>query len=155
MKLYLHAGTHKTATSYLQSIIRDNRDLLRDHGIMIPHAGMAPVGAHHKLADYFWKSSSVSDPATEDFHNLMTELDNAGQDVRAVLITSEKFSSFRKLDPDRLAQFFDHFTSVELLLYVREQTDYLLSRYNSILVSGGTAVKDFEHFCRTHSLDYY
>lgn len=39
MKCYLHIGTEKTGSSYLQSIAAINRDVLCDHGIWYPFGG--------------------------------------------------------------------------------------------------------------------
>jgi hypothetical protein len=39
MKLYLHIGTEKTGSSFLQSYLANNRDLLKKHSIYYPTAG--------------------------------------------------------------------------------------------------------------------
>lgn len=40
MKLFLHIGTEKTGSSFLQSYLANNRDLLLKHSIFFPHAGI-------------------------------------------------------------------------------------------------------------------
>jgi hypothetical protein len=39
MKLYLHIGTEKTGSSFLQSYLAKNRPMLQSHGIYFPNAG--------------------------------------------------------------------------------------------------------------------
>lgn len=34
-RVYLHVGTPKSGTTYLQSILRDNKDLLAEHGVLV------------------------------------------------------------------------------------------------------------------------
>ena len=40
MKLYLHIGTEKTGSSFIQSYLANNRRMLSQHGIYFPKAGM-------------------------------------------------------------------------------------------------------------------
>lgn len=52
MRLILHAGTHKTGTSTIQRALYDNRDRLRDHGVVYPDPQAWFGGtsyAHHPL----------------------------------------------------------------------------------------------------------
>jgi len=43
MKLYLHIGTEKTGSSFLQSYLAKNRSMLEKHGIYFPDAGIREV----------------------------------------------------------------------------------------------------------------
>jgi hypothetical protein len=49
-RVFVHIGLPKTATSYLQTIIWSNRDLLRDRGVVVP-------GAERR--DHLWASRTV------------------------------------------------------------------------------------------------
>lgn len=51
-RVYVHLGLPKTATSYLQTIIWSNRDLLRSRGVVVP-------GAERR--DHLWASRTVRD----------------------------------------------------------------------------------------------
>ncbi|RYI99207.1 MAG: hypothetical protein EON52_26405, partial [Actinomycetales bacterium] len=49
-RVFVHIGLPKTATSYLQTIIWSNRDLLRERGVVVP-------GAERR--DHLWSSRTV------------------------------------------------------------------------------------------------
>ena len=53
----MHIGLPKTATSYLQTIIWSNRDLLRERGVVVP-------GAERR--DHLWSSRTVREQASHE-----------------------------------------------------------------------------------------
>jgi hypothetical protein len=54
-RVFVHIGLPKTATSYLQTIIWSNRDLLRERGVVVP-------GAERR--DHLWSSRTVREQAS-------------------------------------------------------------------------------------------
>ena len=61
MRLILHAGTHKTGTTSIQKVLADNREWLRERGLIYPD-GKSAFGKtsipHHR----FCRSLNGTDP---------------------------------------------------------------------------------------------
>ena len=50
MRLILHAGTHKTGTTSIQKVLADNRDWLRERGLIYPDGGSVFGGRSRTIA---------------------------------------------------------------------------------------------------------
>lgn len=134
-KLYLHIGSHKTATTFLQSSFAQNRPILNELGILYPDAGRI-YEAHFKLT---W---ALKDPTRKllplgelvEWAALFEEIDAAPQDV--IVISSEEFSFGHRNEP-RLAALADRY-DVRVIYYLRSTDSYLESFYNQNVKDFGT-----------------
>ncbi|MBK5928433.1 hypothetical protein [Rhodobaculum claviforme] len=131
--LFLHIGSHKTATTFLQSSLARNRAALDALGILYPRAGRIHE-AHFRLC---WE---LKDPALRDtplpslplWSELLAELDAAPQPV--AVLSSEEFGL--GLDPTRLEALKAHH-DVRVIFYLRSPDSHMESFYNQF-------VKDFD-----------
>ena len=132
-QLFLHIGSHKTATTFLQSSFARNTAVLNDLGILYPQAGRI-WQAHFKLA-WDLKDPALKDRPLEGLENwaaLLAEIDASPQPV--VVLSCEELGL--GLDPSRLATLAaDH--DVRVIFYLRSPDSYLESFYNQF-------VKDFD-----------
>jgi len=138
MKLYLHIGTEKTGSSFLQSYLAKNRSLLLKHGIHFPKAGfneanmlkgkISPGNADELdkfLAQQDWEQVKTF---------LSSKLEEAkDKNCKAILLSNE-ILVLRFAEKDVLNQFTEiatslHFEVQELLLMVREPISQALSLY--------------------------
>jgi len=126
-KLILHIGRHKTGTSSLQRFLHINRDRLESHGIYYPVSGATPL-AHHDIARHLNAravlrfSEHEREKHTQAFNNLRLEIANR---TDTVLLSSEGFQNCK---PKLLARALDS-DAVRVIVYIREQVDYLVSAY--------------------------
>jgi hypothetical protein len=106
-RLFLHVGTPKTGTTYLQTIIWANEQILRDQGLLLPL---------DRVRDHFFLSNLGRDDH-EDVANMpargLTAWDRMLDEVRSwqgdVLISHELFAM---TDTDRAPWIIDSLTSV-------------------------------------------
>ena len=54
MRLVIHAGPHKTGTSYIQQRLTDNRDFLRQSGWIYPSIGTMGTEGQHVIS--WWRA---------------------------------------------------------------------------------------------------
>lgn len=133
-RLFLHIGSHKTATTFLQSSLTRNAPVLRDLGLLYPKAGRIHQ-AHFKLC---W---ALKDPATkghtledlDDWAALFEEIDAAPEKV--VVLSSEEFGL--AIDPYRLAPLAERY-DVAVIFYLRSPDSYMESFYNQFVKDFGT-----------------
>jgi len=131
-QLFLHIGSHKTATTFLQNTLSNNRAVLDDLGILYPQSGRIHQ-AHFKLSRIL-KNRKQQDVALEslgDWPALMQEIDSSPHQV--AVISAEEFS-FR-FDPARLAPLSEWY-DVRIIHYLRSPDSFMESFYNQF-------VKDF------------
>lgn len=132
--LFLHIGSHKTATTFLQNALATNPAVLQQLGLLYPQAGRI-WEAHFRLC---WE---LKDPALHDrplerlplWSELLAELDAAPQPV--AVISSEEFGL--GLDPARLAALKAHH-DVRVIFYLRSPDSYMESFYNQFVKDFGT-----------------
>ena len=106
-RLFLHVGTPKTGTTYLQSVLWANKPALRDHGLLLPL---------DRVRDHFFLSNLGRDDE-EDVANMppraLTAWDRMLDEVRTwqgdVLISHELFAM---TDTDRAPWIVESLTSV-------------------------------------------
>ena len=131
-QLFLHIGSHKTATTFLQNTLSNNRAVLDDLGILYPESGRV-FQAHFKLSRVLNNKALEDDPleALGDWPALFDEIDASPH--RRVVISAEEFT-FR-FDPARLAPLRERY-DVRIIYYLRSPEGFLESFYNQF-------VKDF------------
>lgn len=132
-RLFIHIGSHKTATTYLQSVLSRNSHALSKAGIIYPKSGRK-YEAHHPLA---WRLSDVTHK-----HSTVENIDlwiNALEEINmseahSAVISSEDFEWSQYLE--KMACLRDYF-DVYIVFYLRSPDSYIESFYNQV-------VKDFQ-----------
>lgn len=133
-RLFLHIGSHKTATTFLQNSLTRNAGTLRDLGLLYPKAGRIH-GAHFKLC-WALKAPETKDSALEaldDWAALFEEIDAAPEEV--IVLSSEEFGL--AIDPYRLAPLAERY-DVAVIFYLRSPDSYMESFYNQVVKDFGT-----------------
>ena len=136
-KLFLHVGTHKTGTTALQNFLMVNKQLLREHGVLIPVSGCVdPYSGCHNIA---WELNDdhrfQGDYGTLD--ELCVEISESG--CHTVVVSSEDFEYLHSR-PEALVRLKHRLNAigcqVEVILFFREQGEYIISLYAELLKHG-------------------
>ena len=131
-RLFLHIGSHKTATTFLQNSFANNPVALAELGILFPRSGMI-YQAHFKLSGEL-RDRSLTDRPLEtlpEWVAALAEIDASA--LPTALLSSEEFGW--GLDPQRLAVLSERY-DVQIIFYLRSPDSYMESFYNQF-------VKDF------------
>ena len=119
-RLIIHAGTHKTASTYIQDRLFQNRLKLNEHGIIYSH----PYGKKTFKA-------LASDICKGDWKSLKKHLNSHKDKGKHILISAEQFAvplndpkTLRNLQKLALRKGFE----LEIIIYIRTQLDYINSR---------------------------
>lgn len=125
----LHVGSPKTATSSVQSALKQNRRRFLRDGILVPRSGQTVSGSHRDLA--FGLAGQGVPPEVEAAdRELVREISRSDADT--VLISSEFLWSIlsKEVEARRLIGRLRALNlDVSVLLYVRHQPQYLNSMY--------------------------
>lgn len=171
MKLVLHIGTEKTATTTIQDFVYANRAALANRSVAL--SDELGLTNNRKLVAYFLPEDRFDDYFThrhiatiEDKRRHFEGFEDAfASEVRALsgrahtmFITSEHFHSrLRDIESiRRLKRLLDElFTDIRIVCYFREQSSMLESYYSTAIKSSSSV--DFQHFGRNCSVDnhYY
>ncbi len=130
-RLFLHIGSHKTATTFLQNSFANNPAVMTGLGILYPQSGLI-YQAHFKLSGELRDRALAERPLDmlPEWAALLAEIDASR--MSTVLISSEDFSW---ADPQRLSILAER-CDVKILYYLRSPDSYMESYYNQL-------VKDF------------
>lgn len=146
MRLVIHIGTHKTATTLVQATLARHRAYLREHGLWYPAypevlPGVPGHNAHLDLAKGLMSESAKLSPAqVAKFFEVLHATAAGSGDVDTVLLSAEPF--YRgKADTEgpywrqraryiRDLRALIPFADVEVVIVLRRQDDYLESLYN-------------------------
>lgn len=93
LRLVMHIGPHKTATTYMQANFHDNADELLKHGWLYPAIGERVGIAHHDLSDHEDQFVTRKGPAYADFMKVLQRADREGLNI---LLSSEGFRRWKK-----------------------------------------------------------
>ncbi|WP_170115750.1 sulfotransferase domain-containing protein [Mycoplana dimorpha] len=93
LRLVMHVGPHKTATTYLQANFHHNAEPLLQRGWLYPAIGERVGIAHHDLSDRPDQFLRRDGSAYRDFLMVMQRADREGLNV---LLSSEGFRRWRK-----------------------------------------------------------
>ena len=117
--LYLHIGSHRTATTSIQKFLLDNFDALLGQGCLLPYR----KGRHNALMSKIFGGRRDIDEVCADFNKIA---DNKDTDIQRLFVSDEDISMRRDLTP--LKGFTDHF-EVKIIFSVRRQDLWLESWY--------------------------
>lgn len=127
-KLYIHIGSHKTATTSIQRALYENRVALKKRGI--DFFCTTPQGARNPTGN---SSSWINFDSKNLIHSAIHEelADKLADTGRNVLISTEYFSWIFGKDPirtlhEKLGRYFTEFT---VICYLRRQDRQLVSHY--------------------------
>lgn len=131
----MHIGRHKTGTSMLQACLASCEDQLLSQGVVYPTEGRGGGEAHHTLAGVLgakipleW-SSNLEDESHE-FELMLSATEKSKHDI---IVSSEAFQS---IDPQATLRWFDA-DRMLVIVYLREQYEYLQSTYSQAIQSQG------------------
>lgn len=132
-KIFLHIGTHKTATTWLQHYFARNSDRLNDFGFYYPHSGRV-TQAQHRLGQAIFQRAQPAQPLSGVivWEKLKRELENTS--YQNIIISSEEFEWIKH--PQVIREFLPN-VEIHLIVYLRRQDDYLESLY-------GQQIRDFQ-----------
>ncbi len=146
-KIIIHIGIHRTATTALQSFLRENKLLLEDHSIRIPETGYA-LGSSHQLPWCFLRDLPTHYPVSplshrELFNNLIEEIDSRPESI--FILSSEDFclidKDSAKENPslDEIANYLKKY-DVTIIAYLRNQVEFISSYLNQAIKAYDTRI---------------
>ena len=128
----IHAGTHKTASTYIQERLWVNRKILYKHGLRLLKPRRTKTGLFTELARFLKEQDY---PAIED------ELGRLSSDDQHVVVSAEQFTQplLNSACVDGLQELLEGFGyRLKIVIFLRDQPDYI----NSLYVQG---VRRFYH----------
>jgi hypothetical protein len=152
--IYLHIGIHKTGTTSIQYYLKKNeKRLLEQSNILYPFSGRRNLAsrAHHFLAWYFFTGGSdycewskqvqiagaTKDVFWQEWQNVLKEIEESGS--QKTVISSEGFSSYVKDEREiRELQVLLKRYDVYIVIYIRRQDEFFISRYCQAIKTGET-----------------
>jgi len=163
--LYMHIGIQKTGSSAIQNVCMDNRERLKQLGILFPlagfqrhlHRGPTNTPGHRRLIRFMrWPDKS---PLRREARALLDEIEAAKCDI--VVLSSEVFSAPRNRTAVAGIEWFTkQGFDVRVVAYIRRQDSWLDSFYRQMLrrdawTRGETrSIEDFWHSEAGEWLDY-
>lgn len=171
MKLLLHIGSPKTASTSIQWFCRLNRDLMRTEGFFYPPT---PDG----IPGFNFLARALAKGTKDIVERFLTEAHAQARknNCHSVIISAESFfglalfsENFRpsrqlenefwekhKCFVEDLEEACAAYESVDIICYLRAQDEFAASLYHQKIKGGAKTQKDFEDFARDRrrALDY-
>lgn len=111
--LMVHAGLHKTGTSYIQRVLHQNSKALAERGVLYP---WCPAGKENHAHLVAWMRGGAAD-------KVLASLQKFSQATQPVVLISSEDLSTEFNHPDRVALFLemcgDLFSGVKFIYYLR------------------------------------
>lgn len=120
-KLFIHAGMGKTGTSSIQVSMLKNKEILAEQGIVALESNQSKpeISSKHKLK---WRNYR-----SPEWKHLRREAARLAKTDKTVVISNETLWKKNKSEQRQLRKIFKKF-EVTILIYVREQVEFLESR---------------------------
>lgn len=131
-KLFIHIGTHKTATTWLQHFLGMNSDRLEDLGFYYPKTGRVNH-AQHRIAQAIFQRPKPAAPINDIPFWRRFKRELAATRYQNIVVSSEEFEWVR--DPKVIRDYLPE-VEIHVICYLRRQDDYLESLY-------GQQIRDF------------
>ncbi|WP_299130695.1 hypothetical protein [uncultured Vibrio sp.] len=148
-KIIIHFGYHKTGTSALQETFSEYREELRSKGLYYPQSILgfpAPQELSWSLIsqENRKKWMNVPKPYQEIYHDLLSNFESSG--CHTLIVSSEDLTYLEKEvgGLNLLHEMFNGY-DIQLICYVRNQVDFLLSLYGHGLRVGAINCTFEEH----------
>lgn len=156
-QFFLHIGTHKTGTTYLQRVLFANRAKLLSSGYLYPESAIQSplLTGHHFLPWALEPNNTNKKNATAShraWESLLEEVDS--HPGKKIITSSEEFCSLQPPSIRKIAELLSGF-DVRILVYLRRQDHFLLSMFSEQAKKGSYA-KPVEVLARQKErFDYY
>ncbi len=153
--IFLHIGSHKTATTTIQFNVNNQRDRLLTYGYLYPESCVVGEGGHHNIAWQLRDARRYS-PAYSTIEDLLTEIENTV--ASKIIISSEELLRITHAQTQHLARYLEPY-NVKIIVYLRRQDLFLQSQWVQLLKMGWK-LPDFETWIADkmypwpHLLDY-
>lgn len=152
MHCWLHIGTQKTGTTSLQHYLAANRERLLERGFLYPsspggvnHVGMTAYSRDEAKIDLIRKRCGIESSADVNAYRrrLSRELNDEIENCRpaAVILSNEHLSARVRSSVEirRVEELCRSFAErVTIVVYLRNQIDYLVSWYNTLVKAGNS-----------------
>ncbi len=153
----IHVGTEKTGTTSLQNVLGNNREWLREQGILYPKSGgklnhtrLVAAAEDHGVIDNIKAHLMASRRESEDelrrsFRNDLAREVGAGAPWHTLVLSSELIHSrlHSSTEIDRLMSFLpDSIDQVTILAVLRRQDQLAISRFSTAIRAGHTGFDD-------------
>jgi hypothetical protein len=144
VKLTLHIGTPKTATTTLQHTLAASREFLRKMGVLYP----GPLTAHHEWRDML---DLIAEGKTRHRAGLQKMKDQLAAEVAAAGIAHVLMSSESFVDADRavlerlheaLCEAIPGLSEIRVICYLREPIGFATSNGQQLLKAGRVRLED-------------
>lgn len=161
---YLHIGTAKTGTTSIQHFMSANRAGLLEQGIIYPQTRSR--NNHAAFAAYAVGDDGRNNLGIRGFldvpqfgEQLCQELDHELQASTAstILFSTERFSSAQVTESaiERMAALCTRYAArTKIIVYLRDQIDYLVSWYGQNIKGGAAKPSPFKIGANTDRIDY-
>ena len=126
-KLYLHIGPHKTASTYVQKIFLDNRDVLDKKGIVYPVFSDDYMYGHHRL---------VGDIKLNRKNGLKEKMEYLKKVDKDIFLSSENFENLNHAEIKQLSSFLVGY-DIYVIFVKRRVDDLLISNWQESIKHGG------------------
>ncbi len=120
-RLFIHAGMGKTGTSSIQVSLLQNREVLAEQGIVAIESNQSKpdVSSKHRLK---WRNHR-----SREWRHLKKEASKLARTDKTVILSNETLWKKDESERQLLRKIFKNF-DVTILIYVREQVEFLESR---------------------------
>jgi len=152
-KVFLHIGRHKTGTSSIQNFFASNQDLIGDYNYLYPKTGFTGV-AHHELA--YCLSKKITDLSSGS--SIVDEIDlcqqllsEINETQKNIIISSE---AIQNTNPELFGDLLKN-KDVHILIYLRNQQDYLASAYAQKVWATRYTESIEDYYNNIFDADYY
>lgn len=129
-KLFIHAGTHKTGTSFFQHVAYDNSEKLRQAGLLYPATGLG-INTNHNRYAHRVLGIDIAAGKQNQFPAIIEEL-NQDASLNTALVSYEGFSLPSAVE--QLHSLKNTFETVDLhvILVFRPHIDLAISLYREL-----------------------
>ncbi|MBD9371287.1 hypothetical protein IB238_01360 [Rhizobium sp. ARZ01] len=123
LRLVMHIGPHKTATTYMQANFHHDADRLLERGWLYPSIGERVGIAHHDLSDHGSQFLKREGAAYSDFVKVLQRADREGLNI---LLSSEGFRRWKEMHFEVIAELIGN-RSLHVVYTLRDPLDTVYS----------------------------
>lgn len=146
-----HAGTEKTGTTYIQSLLKSNADLLLAHNTLYPR-GVGELGfGHHAIPQDLILHPGEETPAIKYY------AEQGLSDSRHLLLSSEGIYELGEASLVEFREMYEDVRTIFVIVFLREPAGYLKSLWQERVKHGMTeSAPDYvDRMLRQAYVDYH